>query len=57
MQDEATQRANKLAAMEAEDAADAPLPPDYKLNFLWFERTLAIAVDQVMPKVILAARF
>ena len=50
-QDEETQRANKLAELQAADAADTPLPADYKLNFLWFDKTLAIAVDQVMPKV------
>ncbi|KAK9822404.1 hypothetical protein WJX74_001791 [Apatococcus lobatus] len=49
-EDEETQRANKLAELQAADAADAPLPADYKLNFLWFDKTLAIAVDQVMPK-------
>lgn len=49
-EDEETRRANKLADLQAAEAADAPLPADYKLNFLWFDKTLAIAVDQVMPK-------
>ena len=43
--------AEKLAALEAEEAAGADFTPAYALNFLWLDKNIAVAVDQIFSRV------